>query len=149
TLGLLVKDTSFSLFVDGQPITDLTSDSLIGAGTFGVSIGSGKAPNNNTLVRFANFIVTLPAQEAVTGPVYVPDKLTDWQRAQEPLLNELSDLHLIPGLGKIGLEIKDKAFVSNNTALGISYQPLAESLSFTDLVYSADVTWESSNENTA
>jgi hypothetical protein len=149
TLGMLVKETSFSLFINGQSITELNNDSLIGAGTFGVAIGSGKAPNNNTLVRFANFVVTLPAQTAASGPVIVPAKLTDWQRAQEPLLNELANLRLIPGLGKIGLEIKNKAFVSNNTALGISYQPLAESLSFSDLVYSADVTWESSNENTA
>ncbi len=39
--------------------------------------------------------------------------------------------------------------MTNNTPGGIVVQSVAGGLSFTDLVYSSDVTWESSNENIA
>ncbi|MEP7285660.1 MAG: hypothetical protein ABI947_07830 [Chloroflexota bacterium] len=149
TLGMMVKGNQFTLFYNGQVIGEITDDTLGDPGSFGIAIGTGKAPNNNTNVRFSNFVVTLPADEAPASPLGIPDKLHDWQRAQEGVLAELSQLRLIPGIGKTGLEIKSKAFVTNNTAGGIAYQPLAESLNFTDLVYSADVTWEASNDNVA
>jgi len=105
--------------------------------------------SRRTIIRFDNILVTLPADEAINGPVNVPEKLVNWQRVQDALLGELRQVHLIPNDGKIGLEIKDKAFVTNNGAVGIQFQPLAESMSFADIVYSADVTWESSNDNVA
>src|SRR5258708_8504919 len=147
-LAVLVKGPKFTLFYNRQPIGEVSDSTLTDAGAFGVAIGTGVAPNNNTQVRFDNILVTLPDDEAVSGPITVPEKLVNWQKVQQPVLDELQQTRLVPSAGKMGLEIKDKAFVTNNGALGIQYQPLAESLSFTDLVYSADVTWESSNDNT-
>jgi hypothetical protein len=149
TLGLMVQENKLSVFYNGQLLTEVEDKSVMDEGTFGVAIGTGTGDNNNALVRFSNFVVTLPAGESATEPIKAPTQLAEWQRAQEPMLAELLKYKLIPSIGKMGLEIKTKAFVTNNTGGGIVMQPLAESLTFTDIVYSADVTWESSNENTA
>src|SRR5260221_12174208 len=101
--------------------------------------------NKYSKFLYKNFLVPSPADEAINGPVNVPEKLVNWQRVQDALLGELRQVHLIPNDGKIGLEIKDKAFVTNNGAVGIQFQPLAESMSVADIVYSADVTSESSH----
>ncbi len=148
-MAIMVKGKVFTPFYNGQSLGDVTDNTLSDAGEFGVAVGTAVAPNNNTQIRFDNILVTLPADEAINGPVNVPEKLVNWQRVQDALLGELRQGHLIPNDGKIGPEIKDKAFVTNNGAVGIQFQPLAESMSFADIVYSADVTWESSNDNVA
>ncbi len=147
TIGILVKGNAITPFYNGQPIADLTDDTFSDGGGFGVAVGTSTAPNDNTQVQFDNFVVTIPADSSVNAPIQVPDKLVNWQRAEDAILAELQQDHLVPNGGKLGLELKDKAFATNNGALSIQYQPLAESMSFTDLVYSADVTWESSNDN--
>jgi len=148
-IAIMVKGKVFTPFYNGQALGDVTDGTISDAGQFGFAVGTGVAPNINTQIRFDNILVTLPADEATVSPVLVPNTLVNWQRAQEALLDELRKVHLIPNTGKIGLEIKDKAFVTNNGAVGIQFQPLAESKSFADVVYSADITWESSNENIA
>jgi hypothetical protein len=148
-IAVMVKGKVFTPFYNGQSLGDVTDSTLADAGEFGVAVGTGVSPDNNTQVRFDNILVTLPADEATNGPVTVPDKLASWQRVQDAMLEELRQVHLIPNEGKIGLEVKDKAFVTNNGAVGIQFQPLAESMSFADIVYSADITWESSNDNIA
>lgn len=149
SIAIMVKGKVFTPFYNGQSLGDVTDERLTAAGEFGVAVGTGVSPDNNTQVRFDNILVTLPADEATEGPVKVPEKLASWQRVQDSLLDELREVHLIPNDGKIGLEVKDKAFVTNNGAVGIQFQPLAESMSFADIVYSADITWESSNDNIA
>ena len=147
TIGVLVKGNTFTPFYNGQSLGDLTDNTFADGGAFGVAVGTSAAPNNNTQVQFDNVLVTLPADESANAPIVIPDKLASWQRTEDAILAELQQTHLVPNGGKLGLELKDKAFATNNGALGIQYQPLAESMSFTDLVYSADVTWESSNDN--
>jgi hypothetical protein len=147
TLGMMIKDSQLTLFYNGRIIADLTDASLAGPGLFGVAIGTGKAPSNTTTILFDNIVVTLPADESANAPVTIPTKLVRWQQTAIPILEELLAARLIPNMGKPGLEEKD-AFVSNNTKT-IILQPMAKSVSFTDLVYSADIIWESNNENIA
>jgi hypothetical protein len=147
-LGVMAKGRQLSLFYDGQPLGDFTDDNLIGAGVIGLVIGTGKAPNISTSILFDNVVVTLPVDQSATAPVAIPPRLTQWNRAAQSILEELQDARVIPSVGKPGFDVAD-AFVTNNTAKGIVYQPLARGVNFTDLAYSADISWESSNDNIA
>jgi hypothetical protein len=147
-LGLMAKGNQFTLFYNGQALAVLTDDTLSDPGSIGVAIGTGRSPNNSTSILFTNFIVTLPGAEGLSMPVTIPPQLTQWQRTAVPIIEELQAARLVPSIGKPGIDVGD-AFVTNNTANGIILQPLAKSLSFTDLVYTADVIWESNNDNIA
>lgn len=148
TPGVMAKDSQITLFYNGQPLTEITDSSLADPGLVGVAVGTSSAPNNATSILFDNMVVTLPSGSAEDTPVLVPPKLEQWQRAAMPIIEELQAARIVPGVGKPGFD-ENTAFVTNNTAGGIVYQPMAKSLSFTDLVYTADVTWDSSNDNIA
>lgn len=148
TLGAMLKGHHFILFYNGQPLSELDDETLGEAGVFGVAIGTGRSPSNSTSVLFDNIVVTLPTDEAASVPIIVPPRLMHWQQTALSILEELLAARIIPSIGKPGLDVAD-AFVTNNTAKGIVVQPLARSISFTDLVYTADVSWESNNENIA
>ncbi len=148
TPGIMAKDNRITLFYNGQPLTEIRDSALTDPGLIGVAVGTSRAPNNATSILFDNIVVTLPAGVAEDTPIVIPPKLEQWQRATMPIIEELQAARIVPSIGKPGFD-ENTAFVTNNTAGGIVYQPMAKSLSFTDLVYTADVTWDSSNDNIA
>ncbi len=147
TVGALMKDNRISLYYNGSPLSDLTDDALKEPGLVGVGVGTSKTPNNSTSILFDNVVVTLPASQVSGVPVNIPPTLVQWQRTPDQIVQELLDDRLIPNAGKEGLS-EDVAYATRTSA-GITYQPLAQSLNFTDIVYSADISWDSTNENIA
>jgi hypothetical protein len=148
TIGVMAKGNRLTLFYNAEPLGEVTDDKLADAGVLGVAIGTGRSPNNSTSILFDNIVVTLPADEAASVPVVIPPKLTQWNRAALPILEELRAARVIPSVGKPGFDVSD-AFVTNNTESGIVYIPLARSINFSDLIYTADISWESNNEEAA
>ncbi len=148
TLGIMAKGNRFSLFHNGQHIADVSDDSLAEPGVIGVVVGTGKAPNISVSALFDNLIVTVPPGERGSERVTVPPALSQAMGAPEPLLAELAGARLIPGTGKPAFEIRE-AFVTNNTRGGIVFVPLAKGVGFSDVLYSADILWDSNSEDTA
>jgi hypothetical protein len=147
TIGALLVGNKITLFYDNQPLTELTDDALAEPGLVGVAIGTGKAPNNSSSILFDNVVVTLPADKLAGIPIQIPAKLVEWQRTPDAIIEELQKERLIPSAGKPGFA--ERVAYATRTSAGITYQPLAQSLSFTDVIYSADIAWDSTNENIA
>jgi hypothetical protein len=149
SLGLLVSGDQFTPFYGGLPLGTLMDKTLGQAGLVGLAVEAGAPPNDLAAVSFDNLVITLPANEPSGGePVEPPAVLRAWQDTPEAILTELRDARLIPGMGLLGFSI-DQAFVTNNTPGGIVVVRLARGTQFADLVYSADVLWDSSGDNTA
>lgn len=148
TLAALVKGNAFTFFYNNQRLGSLTDNALSEAGEVGVVTGTGPAPDTVVSNLYSNIIVTLPANQAHRPSATVPDKLTAWQRDAATIIGELRSAELIPGEGKEVLRLS-QSFVSNNTSGSIVFIPLAKGISLTDLVYTADVQWESTSEDVA
>jgi hypothetical protein len=148
-LAVLAERETFRLFYDGQPLATL-SDSTLSSGLIGFVAGALAPPNTGPVFISADFddlVLTLPAAPSPAMPS-APAQIEAWQGGPNAILAELQAAGLLPGAGRLGFD-EDEAFVTNSTNGGIVYVSLARDAAFADLVYAADVAWDTSGPNVA
>lgn len=144
TLAVLASGSTFTLSYNGTPIGTLEDDRLPEAGVVGVALGTGVRPNQWAVALFDDLIVTVPsADHAAASPL--PPSLTAWASGAGPVLAELVAAQVIPVAGIEGVNL-NSAFVSNSTPSSLIFVTLMNGVDFTDLVYSADMLWDSDVE---
>jgi hypothetical protein len=150
SIGVMSKGNSFTLFYNGQPVGAVEDDRLGEAGLVGLVIGSGVRPNQRVVVQFDNFIATVSqvALRSAQALVTPPATIAAWDDRREAILAELMAAGVIPVPGELGISL-ESAFVSNSTAGSLIFVTLMDGVNFTDLVYSADVLWDSDVEGMA
>jgi hypothetical protein len=146
-IGIAARDDQFQFFYNGVLFGSLTDDTLGDPGNFGLAVGTGDASGSFAVAQFDTVIVTLP-NAANSDAAIVPAALKNWQRAPELILDELHTARLIPSAGKAAIRL-DTAFSRNSLPGGIVFVPLARSAPYTDIVYTSDITWQSSNDSIA
>ncbi|MBX3084532.1 MAG: hypothetical protein KF716_23035 [Anaerolineae bacterium] len=146
TLAVLAQGSKFTLFFNGQAVGSVEDASLPQAGLVGLMVGTSTRPNHRVIVGFDNFIVTVPA--TARAEIVPPQTLNDWQGTPEAILGELIRAAVLPAYGTPAVEV-NSAFVSNSTPSSLLFVKLMEGSSFANLVYAADVLWDSDIENIA
>jgi hypothetical protein len=146
TLAVLASGDTFTLFYNGTQIGTLEDDRLPQAGVVGVALGTGVPPNQRAVALFDDLLVTVPsADHAAAAP---PPALAGWEGGPEPVLAELVAANVIPVPGTESINL-NSAFVSNSTPNSLIFVTLMNGLDFTDVVYAADMLWDSDVEEMA
>jgi len=155
-LGVLADGATFAVYFNQRLLGRVEDRRLTEAGTVGLAIGTGQPSTtadsslgkDPLTVAFDDFVVSVPAMLNGQTLYQLPTQLTNWQRTQESIIDELQSARVIADAGRAAFSLPS-AFVSNNSDAGITFVVLAKDQRYRDLIYSADVTWDSNNENVA
>ncbi|CAG1004921.1 hypothetical protein ANRL4_03487 [Anaerolineae bacterium] len=150
TLGMLAQGEQFTFYLNGLAVAEVEDNTFSDAGFIGVMIGTGKAPSSLVTANFDNLVVTTAEQSLErsnpSSPIMPPAQIKAWDQSSDAVLAELRTMGLIPPTHESGFGILD-AFVTNTLASGIVFTPLARGAQFADMIYAADVIWETTTEN--
>lgn len=133
-LGLMLRDSGFEFFYNGQLIGRLTDDALAGPGQIGLMGQLPPGAEGQVTVQFENLVTTVP----LTQEPLIPDALATGDSTVT--LQELQRRRLIPMTGDFGL-IVPESFVMNNRA-GVNHIQLGGDQTFTNFALGATVSWE-------
>ncbi|MDL1921295.1 hypothetical protein FBQ95_01655 [Chloroflexi bacterium CFX3] len=145
TVAVLLEGERFTFWVNGAEIATFSDATFNDAGQVGIWIGGAALPENFVSTLWDNVIITVPAAPASPTPILPPERLPNWNGSTAQITAALAEARLTAGQG-VGVLRLPEAFVTNNTTGGILYTPLARGEVFSDLIFSADVVWESDND---
>lgn len=143
TLGLMVNDTGFDFFYNGQLLGHTVDDTILNSGRVGLAIGTGTALNSTVSVQFDNLIITVPVE--INGRRLVPQQII--QGEPTVLVEELRRRGVIPAAGEMALTVGESFAEFRNP--GVSRFMLGRGTLFTDFALGTTVSWESTAEGMA
>lgn len=146
--GVAASGNNYTLYLDDRPIGSVQDARLSGAGLIGVTVGTGAPPSDFVAVLFDNLTVTLPAARTDEIVFSVPTEIESWQSAETAIMSELITKRVAPGQGRSAIRVVE-AYVTNNTGGGIVYIPLARDVRFTNLIFGAELYWDTNTDQSA
>ncbi|MBX3064020.1 MAG: hypothetical protein KF726_13660 [Anaerolineae bacterium] len=147
SIAVLAQGDTFTLYFNDVRVGRVTDDTLPDAGLIGVAVATSVRPDNIVAALFDDYLVTVPAP-LTDQPATAPATLENWNGSSETILAELVQAGVIPSGGKPGFSLPT-AYVSNNTGGSIIFVTLMDGLDYADMIYAADVVWDSDSENIA
>ncbi|MCB9453401.1 MAG: PPC domain-containing protein [Anaerolineaceae bacterium] len=140
SLGMLVNDTGFDFFYNGQLLGHTVDDMILNSGHIGLALGTGTDLNSQASARFDNLIVTVPVE--INGQRLTPQQII----LGEPslLVEELRRRGVIPAAGEMALTVNES--FAEFRSPGVSRFMLGRGTLFTDFALGTTVSWESAAE---
>ncbi len=142
TLGLLAQSDRFALFYNGQRIASVSNGASVSPGAVGLLIGTGKAPSSTVSVLFDNVIITAPNG---ASSIRLPSTLKEAQRGPELIIKELQAAALLSSAGKPAGTLSQTYLRNYSDSLVLQKLPKQ----FTDVLFIADVSWDTTQEGVA
>lgn len=138
SLGLLVNETGFDFFYNGQLVGRLTDDTLTDAGEVGLVAETPSALGSEVTAQFRNLTLTTPL-----ATDYHPQQLLTGNSSV--MIQELQRRQLIPPSGQMDLVVPE-SFVTFNRP-GVNVLPLGGSETYGNFALGTTLTWEIGDPN--
>ncbi|MBZ0276604.1 MAG: PPC domain-containing protein [Anaerolineae bacterium] len=136
SLGMMINDTGYDFFYDGQFLGHVVDDAILNGGQIGLVLETGTQLNSQANAQFDNLIVTAPV--VVNGQRLIPQQII--QGEPTVLVEELRRHGLIPAAGEMALTVAESFAEYRNP--GISRFMLGRGTTFTDFALGTTVSWE-------
>jgi hypothetical protein len=140
TLGLMVNDTGFDFFYNGQLVGHTVDDTILNSGRVGLALGTGTALNSRVSAQYDNLLITTPIE--INGQRLTPQQIIQGEPAV--LVEELRRRGVIPAVGEMALTVSESFADYRNP--GISRLMLGRGTLFIDFALGTTVSWESASE---
>lgn len=136
TLGMLVNESAFDFFYDGQFIGRTTDSALPQDGRLGLTISTVSLLTSQVEARFDDLTVTVPAQND-NRPI-VPQQIIITR--PEEMAQDLQRRLLIPAGGEMALTVNE-SFVESRRP-GVERLMLGRGVKFQNFVLATTVSWQ-------